>query len=300
MHRAAHLKSHCAKKLPPPPPSLSSTELLSKRQPPVLSFFSLICLLCYFLCYFFLQPPPPPPTLCADSYNYATLCRTPIDDATCQALGCSDNGYTCAAADCGDGTGCTTRCITQGWYFPGVPMTPISYTCPRDGTVAEPCSFDPLPGQATCDDLTCDGGMMCGDYSCSGTCGPMCVPLPPPQMFPWMGVGQIGGGGGDSPCPNGGPMMLCKVDACATTCPKGQTCHTSPCNCTAVCFDDKKYKGPVSLGKGRDGRTAGSNKLKGLKTHKCVQGEAVEPKTCKDDPCDAKQCNEKTHTCVRE
>jgi hypothetical protein len=54
-----------------------------------------------------MQPPPPPPTLCVDSFNFDTLCDTPIDDATCESLGCREKGFTCAAADCGDGSGCT-------------------------------------------------------------------------------------------------------------------------------------------------------------------------------------------------
>jgi hypothetical protein len=258
------------------------------------------------------QPPPPPPTLCADSFNSARLCAsdTPIDDVTCEALGCREQGYTCANADCGDGSGCSPRCITQGWFFPGVPTTPITYSCPGDDKtkIAEPCVFKPLLGQATCEDgIKCDPGMMCGNYKCDGVCGPMCVPMPPPTMFPWAGDsgegGFEGGSGGGSPCPGGTPMKQCTSDVCATTsCPEGQSCHTSPCNCTAICSAlGIKYKGPVNLGGAKAGvARAGQKWIKGLKTRKCAQGKAVQPKTCKGDPCDDKKCNEKTQTCVRE
>jgi hypothetical protein len=75
----------------------------------------------------------------------------------------------------------------------------------------------------------------------------------------------------------------------------------SPCNCQAVCGADIKYKGPVNLGTAKGGSARGNNKwIKGLKTRKCVRGKAVEPETCKGDPCEDKKCNEKTHTCVRE
>ncbi|WIA44063.1 hypothetical protein OEZ86_010424 [Tetradesmus obliquus] len=74
-------------------------------------------------------PPPPPPTLCADSYSYATLCKAAINDETCKSLQCAEKGFSCAAADCGDGSGCTTKCVTQAYFFPGAPTTPLVYSC---------------------------------------------------------------------------------------------------------------------------------------------------------------------------
>jgi hypothetical protein len=255
----------------------------------------LLCLL------FFLQPPPPPPTLCADSYNFATLCKAAIDDATCQSLQCAEKGFTCAAADCNDGSGCTTRCVTQGYFFPGIPTTPLVYSC-KDGSVAKPCSFEPLPGQATCNDnITCDGGMMCGDYECGGTCGPMCVPLPPPTMFPIFDEVGGGGGGVNSPCPRGAQVQQCKANMCATTkCADTEVCYQSPCNCQAVCVTTKTYKGPVNLGTVKDGKTGGSTALRGERVRKCVKGTAVAPRTCRGDPCDEKKCDPATQKCVRE